>query len=194
MLNYPSHCLLKKRERDEKIKAIRKENAKVPEEQKDKRINIQVRNKTLYLNNIPQRQHVHPPTVQNIFETDLQMIDKMNNIELVHTTEVVEKGSRFCGHAARVNSTADVKAVYRKMRLLFPESDHIVMSYKVKSYTGHADNGEYGAGRRVQKILLDSENANTVLFVSRVFGGIQLGLRRFLHIEKVARQALDMLQ
>ena len=63
----------------------------------------------------------------------------------------------------------------------------------VKNYTGYHDNGEHGASVKLQKILLDRCLNNTAVFVTREFGGIHLGPRRFLHIEKVARAALDEL-
>ena len=44
---------------------------------------------------------------------------------------------------------------------------------------------------RMLQIMLDRGIKNTVLFVTREFGGSHLGPHRFLHIEKSARDALD---
>jgi Uncharacterized protein family UPF0029 len=56
------------------------------------------------------------------------------------------------------------------------------------------DDGEDGAGSRLAH-LLEMRRANNVLvLVSRWFGGIQLGPKRFVHINNVARDVLVLHQ
>ena len=50
--------------------------------------------------------------------------------------EITDRKSRFTGHATRVKGTKDVAAAYKKIELLYPESDHIMVAYLVKTYTG----------------------------------------------------------
>ena len=189
----PEPLLSERIEREEKLRAIRKANASIPEDQQHKAVKVHIKNKTLYVNDVPDKVHVHPPTVREIFNTDRLTQGKMEELTFVHTDDIVEKSSVFRGHAIHLKNAKEVRTAYRKLRQLFPESDHVIMAYHVKSFTGHCDHGEYGAGRRLLGILMNQGYADTVVFVTRDYGGIQLGQRRFLFIEKVAKQALNML-
>ena len=112
---------------------------------------------------------------------------------MIHTNLIKEKGSIFRGHAFKAKSSSEICLAYSKLKLLYPESDHIMIAYVIKSYSGHHDNGEHGASAKLLKILMDRSLNNTALFVTCEFGGIHLGPRRFLHFEKASRSALDEL-
>ena len=107
----------------------------------------------LVVNNVPQKQHIFPPTVQQVFSLPHQELEKLDQIKLVHTAVTEEKHSRFRGHACRAKSTQEVKMAYQKLCLLYPESDHIMLAYAVKTYMGHHNNREYGASRKMLQIL-----------------------------------------
>ena len=68
-----------------------------------------------------------------------------------------------------------------------------MMAYTVKMYSGHHDDGEYTSGSKLAQILEQRGAKDTAVFVSREYGGQQLGQCRFLHIEKAARDALEEL-
>ena len=69
-----------------------------------------------------------------------------------------------------------------------------MLAYAVKTYVGHHDNGEHGAGSRMLNMLTQQGATNTAVFVTRDYGGIHLGQRRFLYIDKVTREALNSIQ
>ena len=69
-----------------------------------------------------------------------------------------------------------------------------MLAYTLKSYTGHQDDFEHGAGKKLTQMLLNGGHKEMAVFVSREFGGINLGPRHFLLIEKAARDALKELQ
>ena len=52
------------------------------------------------------------------------------------------------------------------------------------------DDGEDGAGRRLAQLLATREDDGVLVVVSRWFGGIHLGPKRFAHISNVARELL----
>lgn len=56
--------------------------------------------------------------------------------------------------------------------------------------TGHDDDGEQYAGKRVERVLTDC-GVEGVLVVARWYGGVLLGPVRFTHIENVAREAVE---
>ena len=57
----PEPLLSEKISREEQLKSIRKANQAIPEEEKDKRVQAYIKNKTLIVNNVPQKQRIHPP-------------------------------------------------------------------------------------------------------------------------------------
>ena len=56
---------------DQKIKEIKRFNAELSEDQKHKKIQIEVKNKVLYLNKVPQKKHIHPPKVKEVLNVDI---------------------------------------------------------------------------------------------------------------------------
>ena len=189
----PEPLYTEKKEREDKLREIRKTNAGIAEEQKHKRTPAHIMNKVLFVNNKAQRQYVFPPTAQEVFNTDAETKEKMEKIKLFHSTTLIEKQSKFTGFAVHVKNVGEVKLVYRKLKVLYPECDHIMMAYSVKSHTGHHDNGEYGALIKLLNGITQRNLNGVALFVTREYGGIQLGQRRFLFIEKVAKEALNYL-
>ena len=171
----PEPLLTQKIEREEAMRKIQKANKLVPTEQQ---VPVEICNKTLYINKVPQKKHITPPTVQEMYEID---------------SEMQAKSSVFRAVALRVKNAKDVHLAYKKAKQLFPESDHIVIGYAVKTYTGFHDNGEHAAGKCLLQLLLDRCQNDTVIFLARKFGGIHLGQRHFMYIEKVAKDALNKL-
>ena len=147
----PEPRATQKKEREFKIKEVKKQNAEIPENEKEKRVEIKVKGQMLYLNKVPQKQHITAPTVQDIFNIDRVTEQKINSLKGVYTSEISEKSSKFVGHAFKVHTPTDVRLAYRKVRLLFPESDNIPMAYKVKEYSGYHDDREHGAGCKIGK-------------------------------------------
>ena len=181
----PEPLLTEKREREDQLMEIRRTNAGIPEEQKHKRVQAIVKNKTLYVNNVAQKKYVVPPTATEILNVEPDQQQKMNELQVSHSEFECEKGSSFSGHAVRVKNTTEIKLAYRKVCAMFPESDHVMMAYNVKTFTGYHDDGEFGAAKRILNILQSVNMPNTVVFVTREYGGFQLGQRRFMYIERV---------
>ena len=152
-----------------------------------------IKNKMLYVNKVPQKQHIHTPTVQDLFNILKQEMERMEKIEFQHTAEIVDKGSVFRGHAMKVKNSTDIRSAYKRIRLLYLESNHIMMAYAVKTYTGAQDDGEYTASKRMLNILTESGRNNTVVFITREYGGTHLGPRRFIHIKRATRDAIQAL-
>ena len=187
----PEPLYTQKRERDQKIKEVKCQNAEIPNDQKHRHTEIKVKDNTLYLNKVPQKKHLHPPTVKDMLNVNPESREKIENLQTFHSVAINDKGSIFRGHAVHVKSSQEVKLAYNRIRLLYPESDHVMVAYHIKSHWGYHDHGEHGAGVKLQKILENRSINNIAVFVTREYGGIHLGPRHFLHIEKVTREALN---
>ena len=145
--------LSQKAEREDRLRSIQKANKLIPEEEKEKCIPVYIKNKTLFVSKIPQKQYINPPTVQELFNITPADQEKMDNMELTSSRLVSDKNSHFRAHVLKVQNAAEIRLAYRKIRLLYPESNHIMLGYAVKKYIGYCDNGEYGGGKRIQKIV-----------------------------------------
>ena len=155
---------------------------------------ITLSDNVVFLDKVPQKKHIHPTTVKELFSIDANAKAKMEELSIVHTNLIEDRSSRFQGHALKVKNSTEVKMAYNKIHLLYPENDHVKLAYKVKQHSGNHDHGEHGASCRMLQILNDRVENNVALFVTCEFGGIHLGPRRFVHIEKVAKEALDELR
>ena len=138
----PEPMATEKRECDQQYRSIMKANSLIPEEDKHKRVPVQIKNNMLYINKKPQKTHIFPPNVHAIFNTDKDTQKKMDTLKFVHSDVISEKGSNFQGHAIKARTSEDICAAYKKLHLLYPESDHIMLGYTVGTYTGHQDNAE----------------------------------------------------
>ena len=187
----PEPYLSQKMERDERLREIRKSNAAIPEEQKHKRVVAEIKNRELVIDGVLQKTHVFPPTARELLSIDDNMQHKIDNLKIYESAVVVDKASSFKGHAIPVKSMAEVCLAYLKIKQMYPDADHAVLAYTVREYTGHHHDGEFGVSPRLLKVLKDKQCSNTAVFVTRIYGGLKLGPRRHVYIEKVAREALN---
>ena len=100
------------------------------------------------------------------------------------------KGSVFTAIAVKVSSLVEVKRAYCKIRQLYPSAAHIMMGYDCQKGQGCHDNGECGAGLKLQQLLEDNNMSNKAIFVVRSLTGQKLGPCRFEIIQTVAKEAL----
>ncbi|KAH9635282.1 hypothetical protein HF086_001938 [Spodoptera exigua] len=105
-----------------------------------------------------------------------------NGPEITHGEVIVDRKSIFQGHAARVNSVDDVKAVLATLKLnrKIQNAKHNIVAYRIEQKTakGH---------KLVQEFDEDGEAHSG----GRMFGGIQIGPDRFRHITNAAKQAIQ---
>ena len=190
-MQLPEPLFTQNQEKRQKMADVKKLNSTLEDH---KKIKMEVKGGLLYLNGKAQKKHISPPTVADIVNVPEDIQAKMDNIKFEQSDTVSDKGSYFTGFATKASNSTEVRLAYKRIKQIVPEADHIVMVYSVKQYLGCHDNGEHAAGMKLQRILMDRNTKDTVVFVMRVFGGIHIGPKRFILIEKVARQALDILQ
>lgn len=122
-------------------------------------------------------------------------------MQLYHIVEgeaVTDRKSKFVAHAAVVHTREEVKDV---MDVLLSDSKiavatHNIMAYRILMEDGTVDeqrfdDGEHGAGDKLLFLLDQRGECETMVCVSRWFGGILLGPDRFKHINTRAAEALD---
>ena len=73
---------------------------------------------------------------------------KLDNITYVYSKEESEKRNTFRGIATHISNTSDVRLAYKRVKQLFPESDHIMMAYVLKDHSGWQDDSNQGQVKR----------------------------------------------
>ncbi|KAJ8708740.1 hypothetical protein PYW08_010122 [Mythimna loreyi] len=135
----------------------------------------------------------------------VEVLDKtlinINCPEITHGQVIIDRKSSFQGHAAEVHSLEDVNAVLSKLKLnkKILNATHNMYAYRIERKTAKGvsilqdcdDDGEAHAGGRMLHLLQILDQRNTLVVVSRWYGGIQLGPDRFRHINNASRQAIQ---
>ena len=77
------------------------------------------------------------------------------------------------------------------------KSNHIMYAYNFIDrdgvpQTGYFDDGEWTAGSILSSVLRSKEVSNAVLIVTRKFGGVHLGKKRFELLKHVANEVIEL--
>ena len=96
----------------------------------------------------------------------------------------------------KVKTFQEIRNIYMKLKLLYPESRHIACAYiipgEIQFCSDYQDDGEPGAGRALLQILKDNKLENQVVFVIRRYGGTRLGATRFSCYKQAALESLGI--
>ncbi len=120
-------------------------------------------------------------------------------VTFTHTETVMEKGSSFIARAVKTGSINDVRAMYESL-LTNPinlSATHNIAGYRLQppnSTTvtdGFNDDDDFGMGRVVRDEMQKQGDMNMVIFITRQYGGIHLGNRRFEIIKDLVKKVLE---
>ncbi len=107
--------------------------------------------------------------------------------------ELIERKSRFIGHAAHVTTEADAIAFINKIRSEHSQATHNVYAYMIKENNIQRysdDNEPQGtAGIPVLDVIRKSKFTDAVIVVTRYFGGILLGAGGLVRAYSAAAKA-----
>ena len=96
--------------------------------------------------------------------------------------KLVERRSRFYAHLYMIDSAEEIQKIVKNHKRLYKKANHHcyatrLISNDIKTNESYKDDGEVGHPGKVLLELLIKNNMNHhVLIVSRVFGGIKLGV------------------
>ncbi len=115
-----------------------------------------------------------------------------------HSPAQQHKGSTFQGHSLNIKSQDDIvpalHSLYADSRVA--RATHNIYAYVIK--TGHGyfehyeDDGEWGAGAKLLKVLKDNQIHDKLVCVTRWYGGTHMGRARFDHIVNAAKDSLNL--
>lgn len=135
---------------------------------------------------------------QNYKDEDVQVESTTPCHEIFHGEPLIDRKSVFQAHVANVTSMCQVQTVRNAIlhNKKVANATHNILAYRFRNNLGVLiqdcdDDGETAAGSRLLHLLNILNVDNTLVIVSRWYGGIHLGPDRFKHINNVARRTLS---
>lgn len=126
-------------------------------------------------------------------EADLEYLP-YNIVYTGGTGEIVEKKSRFIAVTAPAESETQAASFIEAVRKKYYDARHHCFAYLIgrdREFIKYSDDGEPGgtAGKPILEVLQGAEVTNTVLVVTRYFGGTLLGTGGLVRAYTRAAQA-----
>ncbi|XP_062573517.1 uncharacterized protein LOC134235401 [Saccostrea cucullata] len=159
-----------------------------------------VGDKLVFPNGSVYRDKVKTPNAEEILQLDQKEQQKLEEIEVKRSNTHTESGNQISAAAVEVETYAKVRNFYRKISMdpVYGRANHNILVYRFKDnsgtiHDGYCDDGEFGAGRKMLKILQDENFTNVSVVISRMMGK-HLGPKRFDIMEKALFDALKELR
>ena len=132
----------------------------------------------------PFKQKVVPPSPKDLVDLKPEELKKVLDRKLQQNGRVTQDGSIFEGYTTEVETFQQVRELYIKVRLMQPGARHIICAYWLNDENPHychdyCNDGEPGAGRRLMDYMIQCGQKNRVIFISRKYGGVRMGVDRF---------------
>jgi putative IMPACT (imprinted ancient) family translation regulator len=113
---------------------------------------------------------------------------------------IEDRGSKYSVSIGRVIGKDDIKSFLKKLKEIkkYRNADHnswaTRLSHEGAIYEAKNDDGETGAGAVILRIMQKENLTNTIICVTRWFGGVKLMGDRFKHIQDATKYAIEHLQ
>ena len=93
------------------------------------------------------------------------------------TSEIVEKRSRFIGRLIRVSSEEEIDSIIKETKKKYFDARHNCFAYVLGNTKRASDDGEPQgtAGKPILEVIEKNELADSLIIVTRYFGGTLLG-------------------
>ena len=181
---------------DMRKRNIIKMNKELP---KPLRQNMLLSKGTLTVNGSNYQSKILNCSAKQLLQLEEEEILAAEEVWASRSDEIYDRNSVFQGFGVAVNSMEEVNRVYQHFKLKFTDATHIMMAYRLpgnnKAYDeDYYDDGEYGGGHRLWRLLMDNDQYSVMLLVTRYYGQQLLGTDRFDHIKASALDALQKLQ
>jgi putative IMPACT (imprinted ancient) family translation regulator len=110
---------------------------------------------------------------------------------------IEDRGSKYSVSIGRVTGKEDIKQFLKKLKAdkKYAKADHnswaTRISHEGAIFEGKNDDGETGAGAVILRIMQKENLVNTIICVTRWFGGVKLMGDRFKHIQDATKHAIN---
>lgn len=110
---------------------------------------------------------------------------------------IIDRGSKYSVTIGKVQSKEEAKAFLLKLKedKKYRKATHNSFAFRIKQDIGihdqKSDDGETGAGMVILRLLHKNTMINTMVVVTRWYGGVKLFNDRFKHIVDATQEAID---
>ena len=136
---------------------------------------------------------------KNRLDLSLNTCEPISLDSMVHSNPIRLKGSVFQGHLYQIHTEGEAVRALRALNQdeLLVKSDHVMYAYNFVDPEGNTKSGYFDdkewRGSSVLSAVIDQRSlTNVILIVTRKFGGVHLGKKRFELIKQVANDAVDV--
>ncbi len=167
---------------------------------RDRQVTTKIVGDSLYVNGEKHRICFQTPKAEDLLRMTAEEKKDIFPVNYVRATET-EAGSTFTVRAARAESVEKCRQLYQAL-MLDPVNfgaNHNTAAYRLyspkgaKTSDGYADDGEYGMGRVVRNYLQELNASNLCVFVTRHYGGVHIGPKRFTIVKALVKQVVGQL-
>ena len=140
----------------------------------------------------PYRKKVLSPDPVSILAMEPEELDEILAVECNRCAKsVCKQGNTFIGYAVATNDLEVVRKTYMHIKLANASARHIVCAWNLigspeHEYADFQDDGDYGAGRAVLDLMLQSKITSRAIFVVR-YTAEKLGADRYKCYEEAVK-------
>ena len=143
----------------------------------------------------PYVKRVHVPTVKEIVALTTEDFNTILDTKLTEGVKVPFKDDYFHGYTMATNNFEEVQKAYTKLKILFPNSKHIVCAYmlpgtKEFECEDFCDDEEHSSGRVLLQWMQKHKLECRAIYVTRNAKGAKLGTDRFQCYIDAAKNAI----
>ena len=137
---------------------------------------------------------IYVPTPKDLFTLNLVERDALDDIIFDESPPFTISNSTFKAFCSPATSYREVRDAYKKLKLDNRYATHIIMACAFNSDSGHSsfscDDGEYGTGNELEKLMKEENFNGYALFVIRWKLDGNMDPRRFKCILSVASKVI----
>lgn len=162
------------------------------------RMDMSISRGKLIINEEPYQKSVHAPSARDLLKPDDDVIRIAKAVNIIKGDEVTKDRSQFGSFIAEAHSFEEVRAAYLKLRMKYSDATHVSCAYRLPGANtpnnqDYSDDGEFGCGRTMLKVLKSENISNVAIFMVRYYGGKHLGIRRYDIFRQLAEKATQAL-
>lgn len=189
------HLPEEKNEERKRINELYSENKKKPTSHK---LEMNISRGRLIINEEKYEKAVQAPAAKDLLKPDERLFDLAGELDIVKGGSDIKSESKFTAYAVAVENFDNIRAALLKMRMKFADATHVSCAFRLPGANtpinqDYIDDGEFGCGRTMLKVLRDQQYMNMAVFMVRYYGGTHLGVSRYDIFRQLAQSAIRAL-
>jgi hypothetical protein len=161
--------------------------------EKNDKAKIKIKNDHVIVNGQKIKDNVQPPSPEDVMYMDRDTKIAIQNIEFVTTRVINISNSKFQLYAVSIYTPEQCRIAYKAIASIpqVASKTHLISAYHLSTdEMGWQDDGDYGLGRFLLRTMQDKQLDDTICFLTREYGGVHIGQKRFEVIESLVNMMI----